>query len=295
MHCTDRPLLAQRTTLRLGGPAQAEIGIVGDADWDAASRFLERTGGIPFALGRGSNVLAAAGPLPHVLVRDCRPLTPVVEGETDAGTVGLRVGAGMPLPRLLGWLHAKGLSGLEGVVGIPGTLGGAVAMNAGSYATEMAHVVRGVEIWTPQGGRRWLDSHMCQWDYRRLRILQCEASFYLITGVRLEVTPDVAVAIRRRMAAHYRRKRSTQPVLAWTCGCVFCNPSPQQPAGKLLDACGLRGARQGQMAFSAQHANFLVNLGKGTSAEAGELLALARQRVAEQYGEKLRLEVCCLQ
>lgn len=295
MQCIDRPLLAHRTTLRLGGPAQAEIGIVGDADWDAASRFLERTGGVPFALGRGSNVLAAAEPLPHILVRDCRQLTPVVEWESEAGAVGLRVGAGVSLPRLLGWLQARGLSGMEGLVGIPGTVGGAVAMNAGSYATEMAHVVRGIEIWTPQGGRRWLNSEAWQWAYRRLCIPQWEASFYLITGVRLVVTRGDAALIRRSMAAHYRRKRSTQPVLAWTCGCVFCNPSPQQPAGKLLDACGLRGAQQGQMAFSTQHANFLVNLGGGTSAAAGELIALARQRVEEQYGEKLRLEVCWLQ
>ena len=295
MQIIDRPPFAQRTTLRLGGTARAEIGIERDADWEAASRFLEHHQGVPMALGRGSNLLAADGSLPHILVRDSRRGAPVVESETDDGRVLVRVAGGISLPRLLGWLQARGLSGLEGLAGIPGTVGGAVAMNAGSYGVAIGQAVRGIEIWTPKGGVRWLEPSAWEFSYRRLGLMGLQEMFHLITAIRLQVVPGEKETIRRTMLGHYTHKRRTQPVLAWTCGCVFCNPSPDMPAGKLLDSCGLRGMEHHKVAFSERHANFLINLGGGSSAAAWELIETARQAVAKRYSLALRLEVRVVQ
>ena len=126
-----RPSLAERTTLRLGGTAIAELVLEDAADLAALSGRLRALGGSPLILGAGSNILARDGDLPLVLVRPRFMQGPDIVGEKD-GKILVRVGAGVPLPRLLRFCVAQGLSGLEGLVGIPGSVGGAVAMNAGS-------------------------------------------------------------------------------------------------------------------------------------------------------------------
>ncbi|EGB14854.1 UDP-N-acetylenolpyruvoylglucosamine reductase [Pseudodesulfovibrio mercurii] len=291
LELTANPLLSERTTLRLGGPAVVEAVVRGEADLDDLSAFLVRETLPPFVIGAGSNLLATDGPLELALVRvaDCPGPERV---ERDGSTLIVRCGAGVRLPGLLGWAEKAGFSGLEGLTGIPGSVGGAVAMNAGSYGVEFGDLITRVRVWTPSGGLAWLDRNQCIFDYRHFSPVKRPGKC-LVWEVELALRESEPKAVRAAMRDVYRKKKATQPVTARSAGCVFRNP-PDKSAGKLLDKAGMKGVRLGHMAFSDVHANFLVNLGGGIAADALELMDMGRRRVEEQFGITLEPEVIVL-
>ncbi|WP_272699304.1 UDP-N-acetylmuramate dehydrogenase [Desulfovibrio sp. Fe33] len=285
------PLLSERTTLRLGGPAAVEAVVREEPDLDELSAFLSREALPPFVIGAGSNLLAGDGPLELALVRvaDCPGPERV---ERDGSTIIVRCGAGLRLPGLLGWAQKAGFSGMEGMTGIPGTVGGAMAMNAGSYGVEIGELITRVRVWTPSGGLVWLNRSQCAFGYRSFSLTDLPGKF-LVWEVELALGDSEPKAVRSAMRDVYRKKKATQPVTARSAGCVFKNP-PEQSAGRLLDKAGMKGARLGGMAFSEIHANFLVNLGSGTAADALELMEMGRKRVEELFGTTLEPEVIVL-
>lgn len=285
----DGPWLAQRTTLRLGGRALAEVHVASRAGLDGLPRTLERLGGVPVLLGCGSNILAADGELPCVIVSVGTDDAPAVIHESGSGVV-VRVGAAVRLPRLLGQLAAWGLSGLEGLAGIPGSVGGAVAMNAGSYGCEFGPALRSVQVFSPVLGLMDVAPEGFEYAYRHFS-LRGHAGWFVVTGVDVALRRGDSAEIAKTMRANYMQKKTTQPVLAHSAGCVFRNPAPGVSAGRLIDEAGLRGKSIGGMAFSSVHANFLVNEGEGTSEQAFELLELARAIVNERHGIRMDLEV----
>ncbi|TVQ98485.1 MAG: UDP-N-acetylmuramate dehydrogenase [Desulfovibrionales bacterium] len=295
MRVLPGPLLADRTTLRLGGKAMVEIVVQGEADMDELAGSLDerttRLGGMPMILGAGSNILAADHELGLVLIRLHGGGEPSL-AQQDAGrdTLLIRVPAGLRLPRLLGWCCTRGAKGLEPWAGIPGTVGGAVAMNAGSYGLEMADVLERVLIWTPGLGCVWRKAVDLGFGYRWFDS-GLDELVQLVLAVELRLDRDEPDAVRTRMRQFYGRKRQSQPVTMASAGCVFKNPSSEYPAGKLLEQVGMRGYRRGNMAFSEQHANFLVNLGGGTSSDAFALLDMAQERVERRFGLELKTEV----
>ena len=292
MDLLDRPSLKDLTTLRLGGRAQCGIRIRSEADWDELSAFLEREGLDPVCLGRGSNILAREGDLPLVLIMQAPRREP--QGtELSDGRVRIAVHAGMGLGRLLAGLQRRGLSGLEGLTGIPASLGGAVAMNAGAYGCETAGALVRVRVWTPQRGEQWLDREWLDWAYREFdpRV----DDFFCITQAELDLEPRTPTEVRQRMRDCFRAKKRSQPVSARTCGCVFKNPADGPAAGDLLDRCGFRGFFLGNVGFSEQHANFLINSGGGNADQALELINRSRTAVLERFGIDLEREVRLLE
>lgn len=288
------PAMRDRTTLRLGGSTLAEVLLHTDADLEHLTPLLATEGGRPLALGAGSNLLCADAKLPLVLFTvDNQRAPDMVPGEN---CVLVRAGAGLKLPVLLGWTGRNGLSGLENLTGIPGTLGGAVAMNAGSYGTCMADLITRIRIWTPEDGLTWVDAATCCFGYRSFSLGKdiCKpGTFQLVWEVEIALQPSLPEKVRAAQRYTMTRKKNSQPVTAWSAGCVFKNP-PEESAGKLLDKAGLRGKRLGDMAFSEMHANFLVNLGKGTASQALELLELGRTSVRERFGIAMETEVIVL-
>jgi len=283
------PLLRHRTTLKLGGRALAEVVVEHERDLDALGEQLRRLGGEALVLGEGSNILAADRDLPVVLVRIALPDQPrIVHDTRDAAVVF--ASAGMRLPRLLGWLCSRGLSGLEALTGIPGSLGGAVAMNAGSYGVDMAQVLDRILVWTAAQGAIWREPGQWRAGYRFLDA-KVEGRPVLMLGAELRLQRAPRNVVQAGMRRFYMQKKASQPVTMASAGCVFKNPASGQPAGRLLEQAGLRGRRLGNMIFSEHHANFLVNLGGGRSEHALELLDLARQRVADIFGLRLETEV----
>lgn len=288
------PSLKERTTLRLGGQALAEVLIRDTQDLERLPETLRSLGGAPYVLGRGSNVLARDGELPLVLLRLQQPPKPLLLTRDTAGAI-VQAPAGMSLPRLLHWLAARGLAGLEGLSGVPGTVGGAVAMNAGSFGSETSRCLQRVQVVTREG-QQWVNRDGFTTGYRHFSLLRKSeaaesADFTLITAAEFRLAGADPDKVKARMKEYLTKKRTSQPITAWTAGCAFKNPAPEAPAGMLLERAGFRGFGLGGMVFSERHANFLENTGHGTSEAALELLDLAQRRVREQSGHELQLEV----
>jgi len=283
------PRLALRTTLKLGGPALAEVALTAPQDVEGLGAVLEKLGGEPLVLGGGSNILARDGELPLVLIRPQLRGEPVVLHERPEGKVRVRVSAGVKLQRFVAWLATQGLDALAGLIGVPGTVGGAVAGNAGSYGDETAAKLARVRLWTPGAGLVWIGREALDFGYRRFSPKGVSGLFLVVEA---EFDCDVCepIAIRQRMIANLKKKRASQPITAATAGCVFKNP-PGAAAWRLLAEAGFAGKRLGNMAFSSLHANFLVNMGGGTSGEALTLIESAKDAVLERLGSELEQEV----
>ncbi|NDV21140.1 UDP-N-acetylmuramate dehydrogenase [Desulfovibrio sp. JC022] len=282
-----KPGMAQLTSLGIGGNARVLAKVRDEAGLDELSRFVEREGSDLLAIGEGSNILAGDGELNLALVQ----MACERKAEAEISGTSVRVPADMRLPGLLSVLIKNGLSGMEGLAGIPGSVGGSVAMNAGSYGTDMQSSVKRVRLWTPEKGLFWKDAANLKWGYRHFSTGTDE--FFLVWEVEFELAPSTEAEVRSRIKDTFDKKKATQPVTAKTAGCVFKNPEGYS-AGKLLDDAGFRGRNLGGMGFSEMHANFLENKGNGTAAQALELMSQATEAVSDKFGVTLKPEVIIL-
>lgn len=284
------PSLSAITTLGLGGTCSLELTVSSRDDLAAMDDRIRELGLPVYVAGRGSNIFGLDGSHEAVLVRPAFTDGPAVLGdETADGGVLVSCGAGISLPVLLAFLREKGLSGMEGLAGIPGTVGGAVAMNAGSFGTSTAESLDSVEIWS--GGRLVrLTPDACETGYRHFRPRGLAGSFLVVSAV-FRLSRSTSQDVAAGMQHNFQMKKSRQPITARSAGCVFRNPACGVSAGALLERAGFRGRRKGSVALSEQHANFLVNLGGGTSAEALALLEEARTAVRAMAGVELDFEV----
>jgi len=275
----DAPL-ATRTAIRVGGPADL---LVRPADPDALAELLRaaRGLGVPLAvLGGGANTLVADAGVRGVVLR-----VPQLLAQERVGGETLLLGAGAPTSRLWIRAHALGLVGMEFVAGIPGTLGGAVAMNAGTRIGEMKDVVSRVEVATADGVG-FLEARDLGFAYRTCRL----PPGAVVTRVELALRRGDVAESERIMQEDRERRRRTQPLDRPTFGSAFRNP-PGDFAGRLVEAVGLKGHRVGNATWSDVHANFVVNLGGATARDVLALLNLARSRVRERLGVRLDTEV----
>ena len=284
------PSLSAITTLGLGGTCSLELTVSSRDDLAAMDDRIRELGLPVYVVGRGSNIFGLDGSHEAVLVRPAFTDGPAVLGdETADGGVLVSCGAGISLPVLLAFLREKGLSGMEGLAGIPGTVGGAVAMNAGSFGTSTAESLDSVEIWS--GGRLVrLTPDACETGYRHFRPQGLAGSFLVVSAV-FRLSRSTSQDVAAGMQHNFQMKKSRQPITARSAGCVFRNPACGVSAGALLERAGFRGRRKGSVALSEQHANFLVNLGGGTSSEALALLEEARTAVRAMAGVELDFEV----
>ncbi|WP_319780990.1 UDP-N-acetylmuramate dehydrogenase [Maridesulfovibrio sp.] len=282
-----KPGMAQLTSLGIGGNARVLAKVRDEAGLDELSRFIEREGSSLLAIGEGSNMLALDGELNIALVQVAcqRKAQAVISGNS------VLVPADMRLPGLLSILIKNGLSGMEGLAGIPGSVGGSIAMNAGSYGTDMQASVKRVRLWTPSKGLFWKDAAELNWGYRHFSTGHDE--FFLVWEVEFDLSRSTEEEVRSGIKKTFEKKKATQPVTAKTAGCVFKNPEGHS-AGKLLDDAGFRGRNLGGMGFSEMHANFLENKGGGTATQALELMAKASEAVADKFGVTLEPEVIIL-
>ena len=292
------PKFSERTTLRLGGRARCEVALETAADADGLAEALRAQDARPFALGWGSNLLAVDGEIGLAVVSLAQQGPEVVEdaqccGSGSKGRVTVRAGGGLMLPKLVNWAAKAGLSGLESLAGIPGTVGGAVAMNAGSYGSDTAGLLTRVRIWDEADGLRWIGPGQWSAGYRKFSP-EGAAGFWLALEAELSLAAASPEAVRKAVDETLARKKATQPVSAATCGCVFKNPEGAS-AGRMLDELGFKGKSLGGMCFSPMHANFLVNEGRGTAKAALELVAKAREAVKAAFGVDLELEVRVVQ
>jgi UDP-N-acetylmuramate dehydrogenase len=265
----ERLALARFTTLGVGG--EAEVWFVSDA-----AQLAEAMAQPYRVLGGGSNLVVDDAGVPERVIRLTGPLaeadlTPD-PGLSDGETVVTGwVGGGVPLPGLIRRLQKLGLSNLEGTVGIPAQVGGAVWMNAGTRYGEMFGGLHTLEIVTPQGTREITPDDL-KWGYRDSGIPRN----HVVSRVRLSLRPSTPDEVLAKMEFADTARRG-QPKMK-TPGCAFKNPGGVS-AGRLIDAAGLKGSRVGNAMIAPEHANFIVNLGGASSADVHALLDLIRERV----------------
>lgn len=275
------------TWLRVGGPAEVLYLPADEAD---LSRFLAETPeDIPVTvLGAGSNTLVRDGGVPGVVIR----LTGAFANTEALDGNRLRAGSGA-LDKMVAKAAAKaGLAGLEFLVGVPGTIGGALRMNAGCYEQETRDVLVEAVALDRMGRRIIATPEELAYSYRH-----CEApEDWIFTEAVFQGTPDDTAAITERMDAITARRESTQPIREKTSGSTFANPDPpgtpdQRKSWQLIDSVGGRGYRVGGAHFSEQHCNFLINDGSASAADLEDLGEEIRKRVKEETGTDLRWEV----
>jgi UDP-N-acetylenolpyruvoylglucosamine reductase len=277
----DEPL-AKRTTLRVGGPAdlfmepadESELGVVLD---------LVRTHEVPlFVLGRGSNLLVRDGGIRGAVVSLQHPHFSRIEVQGER----IEAGAGAYLKHLANAARDAGLTGFEFLEGIPGSLGGALRMNAGAMGGWTFDRVETLRYMTRAG-----EVHVIPGAEAGARYRGCPLLFdSLALGAVLRGEPAEREGIRERMTASNQKRWSSQPRQP-SAGCTFKNPRPELPAGRLIDELGLKGTRVGDAMVSDIHANFFVNLGAATARDVLDLIALVQDRARRERGVELETEV----
>jgi UDP-N-acetylmuramate dehydrogenase len=275
----DEPL-APRTSIRVGGPADLLVRPADVADVVATLAAARRLGVPVTLLGGGANVLVADRGVRGVVLK----LPPELSSEQVAGAE-LSLPAGAPIARLPARGHELGLVGAEFLAGIPGTLGGAAVMNAGTRAGELGDVLVRVELATADGVGQ-LERTELGLGYRRSAL----PPGAVVTRVTCALRPGDVAASRAVMDADVAARRRTQPLSQPSFGSTFWNP-PGRYAGQLIEQVGLKGHRVGNAMWSDVHANFLVNLGGATAADVLALMRLARHLVKERAGIELHAEV----
>lgn len=315
--------LKQKTTLRLGGTVPFFVSIRHEHELNYLPEIIETCGSEFRILGGGSNLLIAdSSTLPqgqktlefwviHINIQnENMPIFETVSSNIEKGNlpplaqkaleenkkiIRTKIPAGMSIPKLLQLCEKNSCEGLEGLIGIPSSVGGAIAMNAGAYGTEIGDVLESITIFNPKTGFKTLTRKDFSTAYRHFSIntnIEHDEKYIICHGNFVFPHQDSEI-IKTTMRKNLDAKKSSQPMKAFTAGCVFKNPNSIHllSVGEMLDKLGFKGKAKGDMQFSPIHANFLENKGHGTTHDALELLECASNLIYSEFGIHLEKEV----
>ncbi|MBL8859465.1 MAG: FAD-binding protein [Planctomycetes bacterium] len=294
--------------MRVGGAAEWLLEPATPDELRRAVVAAREEGFVPRILGGGANLLVDDGVLPGVVIttdRIKRLFRPEIDGPNSVRDAiemaprmapapreeGLRFVAwsGVSMPKLVNAAAELGWSGVEGLAGVPGNVGGGVAMNAGGRWGEMWGVVERVLVVDEQGEFQELDRQSCSPRYRNGGL-----GAKIVVSALLHFDLDDPKSVKERGRDFLLEKNRVQPVTAWSAGCIFKNPdklaSGGRSAGKLVEECGLKGRVVGDAIVSPLHGNFIVNRGRATARDVFELIRIIRAEVADKTGIALELE-----
>ena len=273
--------LAELTSFRIGGPADFALEAADEQELAAALAAASRHRIPAFCLGTGTNILVSDRGVRGLVLR-------LGNGFKEIHFDGcqVRAGAAMQFGELVARAVERGLAGLEFGEGIPGSVGGALIMNAGAFGGEMAPVVSAVRGADRDGTLRTLGKDEIGFLYRHSVL----PPGFIVTAVQFDLIPGNREALIRKVAELKAKRAARQPQGVPNAGSIFKNP-PGTFAGRLLETCGLKGERIGGAAFSERHANFIVNLGGARAGDVRALMDLARERVEQETGVRLEPEV----
>ena len=273
--------LSKHTHFGIGGEAAAYFEVSTLAELAAVAR-CHRQWDIPVAvIGRGSNLLVSDAGFSGIAIRLIGELAQL----TIDGNI-VTVGAGVSLPRLSKAMSRRGLSGVEFALGIPGSVGGALMMNAGAWGSSFGDVVTNVTVMHDTGELAERSHAEARFEYRHSGL----GTYFCVTGATLSLEPGDAETITERMQTFYKQKVATQPFAEENAGCMFKNP-PGDSAGRLIDVCGLKGHRIGGAEVSTVHGNFILNIDNATAADVLNLVEHIQQQVKAKTGVSLQTEV----
>jgi len=279
----DEPL-CQHTYFRIGGPCKA---LISPLDAEELKKILDfaRTKGVKyFIIGRGSNLLVKDEGFDGLAIRLSESDFSSVRFSQDEACVG----SGMKLSRFCELLAEAGLSGLEFLSGIPGTVGGAAMMNAGGKFGSIGERIEQVKVMDPEGEIRFLTKSDLKFGYRSSNLEDM-----IILEARFSLERDEETKILRRIKSFRDEKKSKQDLSSPSAGCVFKNPRGTQPksAGELIELSGLKGKTIGGARVSEAHANFIINTGDAKASDVLELMDIIQKKVETDHGIRLEPEV----
>jgi UDP-N-acetylmuramate dehydrogenase len=288
----DHPL-AMLTTYRVGGHASLYVEPAGIADVEGLAHVLRelRAGGrdLPvLTMGRGSNLVVSDRGWPGIVIRlTGRRWSWIEELSPDEGISGLSAGASTSLPLLANWAARRGLAGAEFLIAIPGSVGGAVRMNAGAHGSELSDCLLSARVFDLESVSlhdRSVSS--LSYGYRSSELTE----HHVVLDAKLRLGLDDAGSVRARMESYRRHRAETQPGALQNAGSVFKNPRGDH-AGRLVEAAGLKGFRMGGAEVSELHANFFVARDGATAEDVHALVGEVARRVFEQFGVELTPEI----
>lgn len=283
----DEPM-AGHTTFGIGGPANI-VTVETEQQLQELIQWSKATHQPVMILGAGSNLLVRDGGIRGIVVRLGGDFASIREAGKHGATAAthLTVGSGVSLRKLCRHALKRGLAGLNFALGIPGTVGGAIKMNAGAWGNTIADSLSAVITLNRQGKVETVSRDRLQFSYRQLRLAKGE----IILRAAFVLYPMDPLRLREEARRIVKRRYSRQPVSVASAGCFFRNPTKGPSAGELIDRAGLKGAKVGHAAFSNTHANFVVNTGGATASDVITLTQEARTRVREAFGVELKREV----
>ncbi|MDH4044891.1 MAG: UDP-N-acetylmuramate dehydrogenase [Gemmatimonadota bacterium] len=288
--------LAPYTTYRIGGPADAMLTPDGPGDIQRAVEIVGRHGVPWLVLGLGSNMLVADAGFRGLVIHVGKGLAEVTEGANS-----WTVGAGLPTPLLARRSARRGLGGVHRLVGVPGTVGGGVYMNAGAHGQEFRQVVQSVTLVNASGEVEQRRAGDIPWRYRASGLGEV-----VVIEAELRFTPGDPQSLEEEIADHLRWRKAGTPFSEACCGSVFRNPASPvtlpsegsgaesrelRTAGQLIDAVGLKGLRIGGAEVSPMHANYIVNLGGASASDVMGIIDAVREQARREFGVALELEV----
>jgi UDP-N-acetylmuramate dehydrogenase len=274
-------VLANRTSFEIGGAASEFYSPSSGEELQEVCRRLRAEGKRPHVLGGGCNTLFPDGPFEAAVISTERLRQVQISGNR------VRAGAGVRMDVLIRSAIEAGLGGLEFLVGIPGTAGGAAFMNAGGSGHSFGDVVGKIEaLRLASGELESIPGSRIRWGYRSSGL-----DGLVITAVELELVEAPVSLLRQRAREFLRRKAAQQPLQSASAGCIFRNP-PEGAAAAFIDRAGLKGEREGGAVVSHRHANFIINeCGRASARDVLVLLTRVRDRVRERFGVNLTTEI----
>lgn len=276
-----REPLAKHTHFGIGGEATAYIEVSTIDDLTTLAQF-HREWNVPVAIiGKGSNLLVSDKGFNGISIHLIGELANL---EIDGNVVS--VSAGQSLPGLSKMMSKTGLSGVEFALGIPGSVGGALIMNAGAWGSSFGDVVTDVTVMRDTGELIKLTHEEAHFEYRHSSL----DTYFCVVGATLKLQPGDVDTITERMNTLFKQKIETQPFVEENAGCMFKNP-PDDSAGRLIDISGLKGHRIGGAEVSTVHGNFILNLDNATANDVLDLVAYIQKHVQEKTGISLQTEV----
>lgn len=285
-NCQGNAELRSRSTFRIGGPADLLVTPKNKDQLIRLIKYLNSAGIRRVFIGGGSNCLFMDEGFRGVVIR----LTGIRYSEileNGSDKVTLRASCGVTLPTLVKMTVEQGYGGLERLWGIPGAFGGAIKMNAGTREITVGQLIKEITLLDHKGYEKIIGQDNFKQNYRETSVP--EGSVVLEAKLVLERRDKDL--LKKEMDRQKTSRRASQPLGFPSAGCIFKNPSQDQPAGMLIDRLGMKGLTVGDAMVSPKHANFIVNKGKASSAHVMELIRIIQDKVAQEYGLDLDLEV----
>ena len=279
--------MSEYTSLRIGGPAEVMAFPRDETDLKELMQFASAKKFPLFILGGGTNLLVRDGGVKGIVVNMEEGLKDLSWQDDGAGEVTVSAGAGLTLMEISRLAAAKGLGGLEFGCGIPGTLGGAVVMNAGAYEGEMKDVVESVEVLSKKGKKGFLTASDLNFRYRSSALPEGT----VVVRVHMRLTERKPSEIKKKLADYKSRRKGKGAIGLASAGSIFKNPPGSESAGKLIEEVGFKGERIGGAEVSSVHANYIVNTGSATARDVLTLMAHIRDAVFGMKGVVLEPEV----